>query len=195
MSREKLRQLLQTTINQANEKNPREIGTLAHVLSYCLQQNYRYQAKSNNENNPIANVINDLELAIKQYAIVPSNSQEQNFLVSYDLEKAISDYESFIHGHSQQQRLTDNIIYWLLEGDFEDKFLKLCRKICKNRGVDTLFLMPDFSDLKVAELGFGTLIDAEWIGEENDLPFLGREADIDKHNGFLSLAIRQRKHY
>ncbi|MBR8828175.1 MAG: AAA family ATPase [Gomphosphaeria aponina SAG 52.96 = DSM 107014] len=195
MSREKLRQLLQTSINQANEKTTREIGTLAHVLIYCLQQNYRYQAQSNNENNPIANVINDLESAIRQYAIAPTNSQENNFLVSYDLEKAVSDYESFIHNHSQQQRLTDNIIYWLLEGDFEDKFLKLCRKICKTRGVDTLYLMPDFSDLKVAELGFGTLIDAEWIGEENDLPFLGREEDIERHNGFLSLAIRQRKHY
>jgi hypothetical protein len=29
---QKFRQLLQTTINHANQKNPREIGTLAHLL-------------------------------------------------------------------------------------------------------------------------------------------------------------------
>jgi len=55
--------------------------------------------------------------------------------------------------------------------------------------------MPDFSDLKVADLGFGTLFDSEWMGEQNDLAFLGRQADIDKYSGFLSLAIRQRRHY
>ena len=195
MSVQKFRQLLQTTINQANQKTPREIGTLAHLLIYCLQQNYRYQSKSSNGSDPISIIINDLESAIAKYAIAPSNSQENNFLMSYEVERAVSNYDNFTHSRSQQHRLTDNVIYWLLEGDFDDKFLKLCRKICKERGVDTLFLMPDFSDLKVADLGFGTLIDAEWMGEQNDLPFLGRQADLDKHLGFLSLAIRQRRHY
>jgi Cdc6-like AAA superfamily ATPase len=192
---QKFRQLLQTTINHANQKNPREIGTLAHLLIYSLQQNYRYQSKSSNGNDPISMVINDLESAIKEYAIAPLNSQENNFLISYDVEWAVSNYENFTHSRSQQQRLTDNVIYWLLEGNFDDKFLKLCRSICKGRGVDTLYLMPNFSDVKVAGLGFGTLIDVEWMGEQNDLPFLGRQADIDKHSGFLSLAIRQRRHY
>lgn len=195
MSTQKFRQLLQATVNQANQKSPREIGTLAHLLIYCLQKKYCYQDKSNNVNDPISMVINALESAIKEYAIAPSNSQENSFLMSYDVARAVSNYENFTHSRPQQQRLTDNVIYWLLEGDFDDKFLKLCRKICKAQGVDALFLMPDFSDIKVADLGFGTLIDAEWMGEQNDFPFLGREADIDKHSGFLSLVIRQRRHY
>ena len=74
-------------------------------------------------------------------------------------------------------------------------FLNLCRKICRSRGIDALFLMPDFSDLNPNELGFGKLIDVEYLGEQNESPILGRQADLDKHNGFLSLAIRQRKHY
>jgi AAA domain (Cdc48 subfamily) len=195
MSVQKFRHLLQTTINQANQKNPREIGTLAHLLIDCLQQNYRYQSKSSNDNDPIFMVVNDIKSAIKEYAIAPLNSQENNFLMSYDVELAVSNYESFTDSRSQQQRLADNVIYWLLEGNFDDKFLKKCRNICKERGVDTLYLMPNFSDLNVAGLGFGTLIDVGWMGAQNDLPFLGRQADIDKHSGFLSLAIRQRRHY
>jgi tRNA uridine 5-carbamoylmethylation protein Kti12 len=193
MSVQKFHQLLQTSINQANGKTPREIGTLAHLLIHCLQQNYRY--KSSNNNDPLTKVISDIELEIDKYAIFRADTKENQFLVNYNLEDAVSSYENFINSRPQQQRLTDNIIYWLLEGDFDDKFLKLCRNICKARGVDTLFLMPDFSDLKVADLGFGTLFDSEWMGEQNDLALLGRQADIDKHSGFLSLAIRQRRHY
>ncbi|MGB3636101.1 MAG: AAA family ATPase [Rivularia sp. (in: cyanobacteria)] len=195
MTLQKFRQLLQSTVAQANQKNPSEIGTLAHLLIYCLQQNYRYKSKSSNDDEFISKVIHDIELEIKKYAIFQGDAQENQFLVNYDLERAVKDYENFTNSRSQQQRLSDNVIYWLLEGEFEDKFLKLCRRICKKRGVDTLFLMPDFSDLKVTELGFGTLIDAEWLGEQNGLQLLGRQADIDKHLGFLSLAIRQRKHY
>jgi hypothetical protein len=195
MSVQKFHQLLQTSINQANQKSPREIGTLAHLLIHCLQQNYRYKSKSSNNNDLLTKVISDIELEIDKYAIFRADTQEHQFLVNYKLEDAVSSYENFTNSRSQQQRLTDNIIYWLLEGDFDDKFLKLCRKICKARGVDTLFLMPDFSDLKVADLGFGTLFDSEWMGEQNDLAFLGRQADIDKYSGFLSLAIRQRRHY
>lgn len=195
MSVQKFRQLLQTTINQANQKSPQEIGTLAHLLIYCLQQNYRYQSKPSDGNDQISMVINNLELEIKKYAIAPSQSQENKFLISYDVERAVSNYEIFISNYSQQAILTDNVISWLLKGDFNDKFLKLCRKICHERGVDTLFLMPDFPGLRIADLGFGTLIDAEWLEKQRDLPLFDRQADIDKHNGFLSLAIRQRRHY
>lgn len=194
MSTQKLRELLQKTINQANQKKPREVGTLAHVLNYCIQQNYRYQAQ-NGGRDLLSKMIEDVELSIKKYAILSGGSHENQFVVSYDIERAVEHYEIFSNSHSHQKRFTDNVIYWLLEGDFDDKFLKLYRNICKARGVDTLYLMPNFSDLKIADLGFGTLIDAEWMEEQNDLPFLGRQADIEKHIGFLSLAIRQRRHY
>lgn len=195
MSIEQLKKLLQSTINQANQKNPREVGTLAHLLVHCLQQNYRYKSNPGNNDNLINKLIHDIELEIERYAIPQENIKINEFLVNYDLDSAVKNYENFTNSHPQQQRLSDNVIYWLLEGDFEDKFLKLCRRICQKLGVDTLFLMPNFSDLKVADLGFGTLIDTEWMGEQNDLRFLGRQADVDKHLGFLSLAIRQRKHY
>lgn len=195
MSAQKFRQLLQTTINRANQKTPREIGTLAHLLIYCLQQNYRYQSKSSNGNDSISIVIDKIKSAISQYAVAPSNSQENSFLISYDIELAVNNYENFIHSRSGQHRLTDNVIDWLLGGNFEDKILKFCRKICREQGVDTLFLMPEFDELTVADLGFGILIDAEWIGTQDDLPFLGRQADLEKHLGFLSLVIRQRRHY
>ncbi|WP_414624794.1 AAA family ATPase [Calothrix sp. CCY 0018] len=195
MSAQKLRELLQNTINQANQKRPREVGTLAHVFNYCIKRNYRYQSQSNGSRDLLSQIIHDVELSIKKYALLSGEHQENEFVVSYDIESAIKSYESFINSHSQQKRFTDHVIYWLLEGDFDDKFLKLYRNICRTRGVDTLYLMPDFSDLKIADLGFGTLIDSEWIEEQNDIPFLGRQADIEKHIGFLSLAIRQRRHY
>ena len=126
MSVQKFRQLLQTTINQANQKDPREIGTLAHLLIYCLERNYRYQSNSNTSNDAdiLSGVINDLKLEIKKYAIFSGNSQQNNFLVSYDLETAVSNYENFTKNYPHQRRLTDNIIYWLLEGDFNDNFFK-----------------------------------------------------------------------
>lgn len=55
--------------------------------------------------------------------------------------------------------------------------------------------MPNFSDVRIAELGFGTLIDAEWLQKHSDSSLFGRQTDIEKHIGFLSLAIRQRRHY
>jgi hypothetical protein len=198
MSTQKFRQLLQTTINQANQKSPREIATLAHVLIYCLKQNHRYQSSYNNGNDSISLVINELESAIKKYAVAPNNSsgksEENNLLLNYNLDQAVRSYEEFI-GNVSQQILTDNVIYWLLKGGFNDKFLKLCRKICQEKGIDTLFLMPDFPDVKISELGFGTLIDSEWLEKPEEMPLFGRQADIEKHIGFLSLAIRQRRHY
>ncbi len=195
MSLQEFRQLLKSTTSLANKKNPREIGTLAHLLIYCLQENNRYQSKLVPDNNLVLSVINDLELEIKKYAISPSQSQENNFLINYDIERAVSNYKSFINNYSQQHKLTDNVICWLLKGDFQDNFLKLCRRICRDRGVDTLFLMPDFPTLEISDLGFGTLIDAEWLEKQRNFHLRGRRADINKHNGFLSLAIRQRRHY
>ncbi|GJD19165.1 hypothetical protein RIVM261_041210 [Rivularia sp. IAM M-261] len=198
MSTQKFRQLLQTTINQANQKSPREIATLAHVLIYCLEQNHRYQSSYNNGNDTISLVISELELAIKKYAVAPGTSgrsEENNLLLNYNLDQAVRSYEEFISNISQQKILTDNIIYWLLKGDFNDKFLKLCCKICREKGLDTLFLTPDFPDVKISELGFGTLIDNEWLDKPDEMPLFGRQADIEKHIGFLSLTIRQRRHY
>ena len=198
MSTQKFRQLLQTTINQANQKSPREIATLAHVLIYCLEQNHRYQSSYNNGNDAISLVISELELAIKKYAVTPGTSgrsEENNLLLNYNLDQAVRSYEEFISNISQKKVLTDNIIYWLLKGNFNDKFLKLCCKICREKGIDTLFLMPDFPDVKISELGFGTLIDNEWLDKPDEIPLFGRQADIEKHIGFLSLAIRQRRHY
>lgn len=65
MSAQQFRQLLQTTINQANQKTPREVATLAHLLIQCLQNNYCYQSSSNNSNDSISVVVSEIESAIK----------------------------------------------------------------------------------------------------------------------------------
>ena len=194
MSVQNIEQLIKTIIDQTNQKNPPERASLLHLLIYCFRQNYRYQSSNNHESNLVAKVIDELELGIKKYAVVETKKQNE-LLVSFVPKQAVENYEKFSKSHPQQPRLSDSVIYWLLEGDFQDNLLTWGRSICQQKGLDTLYLMPSFSDLTVSELGFGTLLDNQWIGEKHDFDFVGRERDINQHLGFLSLAIRQRKHY
>ena len=157
MSAQQFKQLLEKTIERANQRDPKEVATLAHLLIYCLQNNYRYQLCSENGNNTISRLIDELESEIKRRAIAPINSPENVLHHNYVLDEAVSNYEKFINKHSQQQKLTDNILIWLLKGDFNDNYLRYCRQACQKRGVDMPFLMPEFSGVKISELGFGTL--------------------------------------
>ena len=189
MSTEQFHNLLVKNIHQANRQTPKEIGTLGHLLIHCLQKNFRYQ----HDNSLLNKVIQDVDSAIKKYAIDQQNLSRD--LSSYDHNKAVANYASFISDRSPQQLLTDNVLCWLLEGDFNDNMLNACRMYCADRGVDVLYLMPQSPDLKPTDLGFGIEINSNWLGDKQDLPLLGREGDINKHLGFLSLAIMQRRHY
>lgn len=181
--------LLRETINKANEKSPREIGTLGHLMIYCLQKNFRYRKN----NSSLDKVIKEIDKAIKKYAIIPPNNSQS--LTSYDIDKAVDNYSSFFASRNSQKLLTDNILFWLLEGDFQDKMLIFCRRECNCQGIDLLYLMPQFSEENNIELGFGIEINSNWLGIETDIPLVGRDGDISKHLGFLSLSILQRRHY
>lgn len=189
MSIQEFRKLLKHTIDEANKKKPKEVGTLAHLFIYCLKENFHYK----HQDSPVVQVIHEINSAIKQYAIDDKNPL--NISVSYEQEQAVVNYEKFLENRDPHKLLTDSILCWLLEGDFTDKILKLCRKRCAEKGIDVLYLMPEFSDLKFPELGFGIEVNSNWQVDQNYLSFRGRDQQIDKHLNFLSLAISQRQHY
>lgn len=194
MSMQNINQLIDKIIRETNHQSPPQRASLLHILIYCLQQNHRYQSSISQGDNLVAKVIDELQKGLDKYATVESK-KDHELLVSFVPKQAVENYQQFAQNHPEQSRFSDSVMYWLLEGDFQDNLLKWGRDICKQQGLDTLYLMPSFSDLKVSDLGFGTFIDNQWIGKKSELEFVGRERDINQHLGFLSLAIRQRKHY
>ncbi len=181
----------------ANTPPKSQACTLAHVLVYCLKKNHHYaKANSDAATSAITDVVQELEATLAKYtALKEEDAKDLNpakkIICDFDLHKAAASFERF--GQRQQSSFSDNVLLWLLEGDFEHKWLTLARKTAAKHNVDALFLLPQAGDFQVTELGFGTEITAETQLLQSVL--LGREADIEKHLGFLSLAIRQRKHY
>lgn len=174
----------------ANAEPRQQVSTLAHVLLYCLQKNSQYTGTSSHDAS------RELDANLEKYASL-TDEHKQAFKTS---RRIISDYSfddvkmSYVNFYKQRQEhatLTDSVLWWALESDYDNKWLTLGRKICTKFQVDPLSLFPEGSSAEVHELGFGVEIRPDSL----TTLLLGREADLERHLGFLSLALKQRRHY
>ncbi len=85
------------------------------------------------------------------------------------------------------------ILQWLLRVGFEDVAQNPCRELCRRAGVVGA-AAPNAAPV-VPELGFGSPLAPP--GSQQAAPQLafGRDAELAKHLGFLTLALQQQSHY
>ncbi len=111
--------------------------------------------------------------------------------------EAEKSYQRWYREHPLLRYECDSILSWLLDGDFtDDPLQKNCRAICEQEQINTPLLAssPDKTE-KVSELGFGELVDDDWIHRHAAEVMLCRDKDIEKHLSFLILSLKRRKHY
>jgi MoxR-like ATPase len=178
----------------ANRVPRHQVSTLAHVLLHCLQ-NHRAAVREGTQ-GPVRDAIAEIEANVRQYAPLSdenrgSAASSRKIFSDYVPSAAAQDYASFYAARQEPDTQADAVLWWLLEGELQDKWLVLCRKVCRRHHVDALYLFQDDAEGRVPELGFGIEIDAE----VPVAPLAGRQADLERHLGFLSLAVKQRRHY
>ena len=182
-------------VGMAANRTPRhQVSTLAHVFLHCLQ-NHRAAARGGPQ-GPVHDAIAEIEANVRQYASLSDENRQtaassRRIVSDFVPSAAAQDYVAFYAARQEPATPVDAVLWWLLEGDLEDKWLVLCRKVCRRHHVDALYLFQDEADGSVQELGFGVEIGAD----SPAAPLAGRQADLDRHLGFLSLAVKQRRHY
>ena len=182
-------------VGMAANRAPRhQVSTLAHVFLHCLQD-HRAAARGGPQ-GPVRDAIAEIEANVRQYAPLSDENRRtaassRRIVSDFVPSAAAQDYMAFYAARQEPATPVDAVLWWLLEGDLEDKWLVLCRKVCRRHHVDALYLFQDEADGSVQELGFGVEIGAD----SSAAPLAGRQADLDRHLGFLSLAVKQRRHY
>ncbi len=180
----------------ANRVPREQVATLAHVLLYCLQKNAQYGVESRGgAKGSIHDLSKELESTLKQYASFNEQHKQtkkgSQLIIDFQTDKVNRSYASFYQNRQEHGSLTDSVLWWFLEGDFDNKWITLARQLCTKHQLDALYVFSDDAPEQVHDLGFGATINADSLP-----PALqGRESDLERHLGFLSLAVRQRKHY
>lgn len=177
----------------ANRAPREQVATLAHVMLYCLQKNAQYLKED--ANGQAHQLSEELEENLSTYAGFDEQHREAkkaNQLINdFRFEDVNESYATFYANRQEHSNVTDSVLWWLLEGEFDNKWLSLSRQLCRKHQVDALYLFSADAAAQVHDLGFGTEINADSLLP----PLTGREADLERHLGFLSLAVRQRRHF
>lgn len=179
----------------ANRAPRQQVSTLAHLFIHCLQHNPQYASEASQPNRPIHDAVAELEADLERYAplsdenkrAVAGNRRVADFVFA-DVEAS---YADFYRQRPEAGTLTDSMLLWLFESDHDDRWLQRSRKVCLKHHVDALYLFADDASGQVHDLGFGLEIRADSLFA----PLLGRDVDLERHLGFLSLAVKQRRHY
>ena len=180
----------------ANRAPREQVATLAHVLLYSLQKNAQHTVEAKaGAKGPIHDLNKELETTLEKYASFTDQHKQArkgNQLISdFRTEEMNASYSAFYNNRQEHSNLTNSVLWWLLESELDNKWLTLAKQLCQKHQVDVLYLFSDDAPAQVHDLGFGSEVSAESLLP----PLVGRDADLDRHLGFLSLAVRQRRHF
>ncbi|MBF0231606.1 MAG: ATP-dependent Clp protease ATP-binding subunit [Desulfamplus sp.] len=187
------------TICKAANKNG-QVGMLVHLFVWCLQHSSR------SKHAAVQSALNDIEKTVipltKAKYTLPENQITMNQDWGKGYEQVITyAYDNWFSKQNEQSKgegIADNLLIWLLDGGFvKDQSANPCREICVQHGVSSqLFKRIEKGNISfIQELGFGTEINEQWIQQTLEKEIIERNEDFERHLGFLSLAVRQKKHY
>ena len=157
----------------ANQDPRQQVSTLAHVLLYSLGQNVQKSTPA------VQEATSELEANLKSYASMndehkKSQKTSRRIISDYSFDEVKASYARFYQQRQEHSTLPDSVLWWALEGDLDNKWLVLGRKICTKHQVDALSLFSESSNTQVHELGFGVDIRSDSLVGS----LLGREADL-----------------
>jgi ATP-dependent Clp protease ATP-binding subunit ClpA len=169
-------------VGQAHQQG--EVATLAHLYYHCLNQ------PPWNQTEAVKTALRRIQNEILKHC--QTHVQKQGIAVAFlPREAAINLTQYLAQNDLASVNQHQAVFQWLLTGDFIDNTQNSCRRICAEEGVT----IQIFSDTResvtlITELGFGNYVEKTWLPA-----MVGREQDITKHFGFLTLALRQDKPY
>jgi len=180
------RELLRDVIERA--MRARQIISVAHLYAECLGTSERASEASYKKAKE------RIETEILPQLALPQGERPGKSLFAWqDAERS---YRSFVKNRSNvPDRLPDAVLDWLLNGKFVEKSQGPCRQICNRERVVVGADPASGGTAVIAELGFGEPFGAAVAAGMDPDELIGRSADLDKHLGFLMLALDQRQHY
>jgi len=195
----KLINVLDKICKEANKNG--QVCTLAHLYVWCLKQCSKRQHYS------VQSALNEIETTIISLTHSPDvyfvennkifNSEWGENLID-DVIDAYNNWFSKQNEDSCNKGTPNNTMLWLLSGTFtKDKPAVRSREVCIKHGVNKQ-LFKDIIKGKIpiiSELGFGIEINQKWMQKVKENELIVREKDFERHLGFLSFAVRKKKHY
>lgn len=182
------RELLEGVTIEANKRGQR--GTLAHLLIRCLENNRQAGLSS------VQAVLRRVRQEVLPRTARRGEVKPNEFRVAFAIPDAVAHFAAFYAGRPLEPRLTDSALGWLLEGDFRDGTSAALNQILDEEEVHPLLLLGGGPlPQHPTELGFGEELDGDWLHRNPAPRLVGREPDLARHYGFLTLAVRQGRPY
>lgn len=170
------------TALEANQNG--QHATLAHVYVHALR------ASSARKTDAVQQAVRRIsqEVIDGDQRMPLQNAVHNRVVAWFDPKNAAESFRRFQSGRSDHRlRFADELLEWLLEGDFTDPTQDDCRKICREAGV-----MDAVQEL--AKSQWFESADDGWLATVR-VPLVGRDADLQEHLAHLTSAVRTRRHY
>ncbi len=173
-------------VKQANAKARanEQVLALAHLYTVVLDElapsGERYSAASTRITEQI---LPQLSKASRGY---PKDQDVATFAWQ-DAERS---YLQYSKGSATDTAPGQSVLEWLLKVDFTDTSQKWCREACRRAGL--LGAPQPGAEPTIPELGFGRPLESKSKGLAG---LFGRDSELTKHLGFLTLALQQNSHY
>lgn len=170
-----------------------EILTLAHLYVVVLDElgELATDAHRGARQRIVSEILDQPQL--KRVARGVSGSGDVATFSWQDADRSYRQYSATVDSNSSSP-LAARVLRWLLDVGFEDVSQKACRELCRRAGVGGGAVATDNTPV-VPELGFGRPLDAPAVEAVEAQPIYGRDAELTKHLGFLTLALQQNGHY
>ncbi|HEX2733222.1 MAG TPA: AAA family ATPase [Polyangiaceae bacterium] len=174
----------------ARARSSAQVLSLAHLYQVCLED--CTNAADPNWTKAAQRIGSEVlvQLDKKKLGHQPSDN-----VVNFQPQRAIKSYELFARDKGGgSASLADSVLEWLLKGDFtEESTQSACREICRRAGLVASKL--DAGRPILQGLAFGESFAHSGVEQAKQAPMFGREAELQKHLGLLTLALRQKEHY
>ncbi len=176
-------------IEQANAlaKEKKQVLALAHLYVLVLRG---LKDKTATHEAAAARIEKEILPQLDRAARGYSNTQEVATFAWQDADRSYKQYARSLDGDPP---LAESVLGWLLGVDFSDPSQKWCREACRRSGV--VGANKESDDSTVPELGFGRPLAAPELKAISSEPLYGRNAELAKHLGLLTLALQQNAHY
>lgn len=169
-------------------RDGRQVLALAHVYVVVLSamKGERYVAAAKRIEEEV----------LDQLSVDRQGSAGKVGAATFAWQDAERSYKNWVGGSGATSRgssIAESVLEWLLNVDFSEPSMKLCREACRRAGVASQTASGE--EATVPELGFGSPLAGAHLARMTAAPLFGRSAELAKHLGFLTLALQQDQHY
>ncbi len=173
-------------------RKKKEALSPAHLFYTCLQERLKQQAQPRLEK--AAEKINSSIIVKTKLQDISADRIDSTF----NTEEAVASCIDFLEQHNYSGSIYNGLLWWLMDNNYDDDFglAAACNRILQTHGISAALTVSGETQPSIEELGFGLEVDGHnFPGFGRDDFFIGRDNELEKHLGFLQIAIDQNQHY